>query len=61
MPDEFHYLISCINFSADRKKLIGNNFIANVLGFKGLMRSSVHVSSVALFTRVLAKKLMLSI
>ncbi len=60
-PDEFHYLMSCNHFSADRKKLIGNNFVANVLDFKKLMSSSVYISSVALFTHVLAKKLKLSI
>ena len=52
-PDEFHYLMSCNHFSADRKRLIGNNFVANVLDFKRLMSSPVHASSVALFTFVL--------
>ena len=53
--------MSCNHFSADRKRLIGNNSVANVLDFKKVMSSSVHISSVALFTHVLAKKLKMSI
>ena len=52
--------ISCNHFSTDRKRVIGNNFVANVLDFKRLMSSPVHVSSVALFTYILTKKLKLS-
>ncbi len=58
-PDEFHYLMSCKYFSVDRKKCIGNNFVANILDFKKLMSNPVHASSVALFTHILAKKLKL--
>ena len=56
-----HHLPSCNHFSADRKRLIGNNFVANVLDFKRLMSSPVHASSVALFTFVLTKKLNLAV
>ncbi len=60
-PDEFHYLLSCKHFTQDRKRIIGSDFVANVLDFKRLMNSDVHVRSVALFTHILAKKLKLAV